>query len=99
MVKDIEKSILSALTDQILNVIHDQYIHLHIEGHEVSQLVLDSGSIHELGLKPIGRYIKHYELRIFLLDGNTDCLGDMRLAQTRSSEKEERVECCLSRRS
>ena len=96
MIEYIEERILRALTHEILDVVHDQHIHLHIEGEEVSELVPHIDSIHVLGLEPVCRDIKDYKIRIFLLDGDTDSLCKMSLTETRTAEKEEWVESSLS---
>ena len=45
-----------------------------------------------MGLEPVGRNIEHYELRKTLFHSQTYCLSYVSLAQSRSSEEEERVE-------
>ena len=80
-----------------VNIIDDEHVHLHIECKEVCKLVPYIDSIHILGLESVCRNIENYQLRIPLLDLDTDSLRKMSLSKTRTSEKEKRVERSLSR--
>ena len=91
MVEDVEEGILSAVAGQVLDVIHDENIHFHIECEKIRETVVHI-CIHILGLEPVGRNIEHYELRKTLFHSQTYCLSYVSLAQPRSSEEEERVE-------
>ena len=99
MIEYIEERILSTWSYKILNIIHDQDIHLLIERKEVCELILDIYCIHELSLESACRHIQYYKIRILLLDGDTDCLCKVCLTKSRTSEKEERVERSLARSS
>ena len=97
VVEDVEECILSALTHKILDVIHNEHIHLHIECKEVSKLVSHIHRIHILSLESVRRNIKHYEFWVLLLDLDTDRLCKVGLSKTWTAKEEERVECCLTR--
>ena len=96
VVEDREEGVLSSRSVKILDIIHDQHIHLLVECYKVCELILYIHRIHELSLETACWNIQNYEFRIFLLDCNTDCLRKMGLSESRTSEKEERVERCLA---
>ena len=97
MVEDGEERILSAWSVKVLDVIHDEHVHLLVECYEVCELVLDCNSIHELCLEPARRDIKDNEIRIFLLDCDTYRLCKVCLSETWTSEEEQWVERSLAR--
>ena len=97
VIEDIEECILRTLSHKVLDIVNNQYIHLHIECEEVCKFVLYINRIHVLGLEPVCRYIQYHQFRILLLDLDTNRLSKMGLAETWTSEQEKRVECCLSR--
>ena len=96
MIEYMKECILCTRGCKLLDIIDYQDIHLHIEGKEVCQLVIDIDSIHVLCLEPVSRYVEDNQLRIFLLDGYTDRLGYVRLPESRPAEKEERVKSRLA---
>ena len=81
MVEDIEESVLGPLTDQILDIVHNQDLNLHIECKEICEFVLHIDCIHILGLELVSCHIQNYLLRELLLDGKTYGLGDMSLSK------------------
>ena len=97
MVEYVEEGILRTVAGKILNVIDDENVHLHVEGHEISELIVHI-SLHILRFEPVGRYIENYEFRELLLNCDTDCLSEVRLSEPRTSEEEKRVERRFSRR-
>ena len=97
MVEYVEEGILRAVAGKILNVIDDENVHLHVEGHEICELVVHI-CLHILRLEPVGRHIENYEFRELFLNCDTDCLSKVRLSESRTTEEEKRVERRFSRR-
>ena len=62
-----------------------------VEGHEVHEAVALDG-VHVLGLELVAGHVEDHEVRILLLDGDAGGLDQVRLAETRSAENEQRVE-------
>ena len=92
VVEHIEERALGTLSLQVLDVVDDQDIDLHIEGQEVGQLVADVDGIHILRLELVAADIEDDEVRILLVDADADGLREVRLAEAWTAENEERVE-------
>ena len=97
VIEYIEDRTLRTWTLEILDVVDDEDIHLHIEREKVCKFVLSVCRIHILDLEPVCRNIENYKFRIFLLYGNTDSLSKVSLAKSRTSEEEKRIEGSLAR--
>jgi len=92
MIEDVEEGRLVALPYQILDIVDDEYIYLHIISQEVGELVADVHCVHVLGLELVAGHIEDYEVREFLLDGKADCIGHVGFAQAGTAEDEQRIE-------
>ena len=92
MVEHVEERILRARAEQILNIIDNKDIDLHVECQEVGKLVPDIDSIHVLSLELVSSHVENYLVWIFLFNGDTDGLRQVRLAESRGAEKEKRIE-------
>ena len=92
VIEHVEERILRPLPLQILDVVDDEDVYLHVEGQEIRQLVVHVDGIHELCLELVAADIEDDEVRILLVDADADGLGEMRLAETGATEDEERIE-------
>ena len=97
VVEDVEHRILRSLTLQALDIIHDEHVDLHIECQEIREFVAHEHGIHVLGLELAARHIEDNQLGIFLLNGVSDSLGDVCLAQSRSAKDKQRIESGFTR--
>ena len=87
-----EKRILrGSLPCQLVNIVQNQHIYQLIEVQEIVNLVLAHG-FRELRLEDIGRHVQHHLIRVVLLYFHTDCLCQMRFAQTGTSVYQQRIE-------
>ena len=92
MVEDVEESRLGALAGQVLDVVYNKDVDLHVVGQEVRELVAHVHGVHILGFELVAGDIEHHEFGELLLDGKTGRLGDVGFAKTRTAEDEQRVE-------
>ena len=97
MVEYVEEGILRGRADELLDVIHDEDIDPHVESHEVRQLVLYVHGIDVLSLELIAGHIEDDHVRIGFVHCDADCLCQMGLSKSGTSEDEQRVERCLAR--
>ena len=97
VVEDVEHRILRPLALQALDIIHDEHVDLHIECQEIREFVAHEHGIHVLGLELAARHIEDNQLGIFLLNGVSDSLGDVCLAQSRSAKDKQRIESGFTR--
>ena len=68
---------------QLLDVIHNQHVHLRVERKEVCELVVHVDCVHILCLEPVGRYIEDNQFRELFLDCESYGLGRcLRIADT-----------------
>ena len=91
VVEYVEESILGALAQEVLDVVHYEDVDSLIESDEVHDAVAFHG-IHILRLEFVSGDIQHLQVLETLFDVNADGLGDMRFAQTGAAEEEERIE-------
>ena len=96
VIENIEESRLGAGSLKILYVIYDEHVYLLVEPQEISHLVTHIDRIHILGLELVSADIQDNEFRELLMDGYTDSLGQMRLAESGTAEDEQRVERSLA---
>ena len=97
VVEHVEEGILAPLSHEVLDIVDDEDVHPHVVRKEIREFVVDVDGIHVLGLELIPGNIENDEVGEFLLDGDTDGLGEMSLAKTRSAEDEQRIERSLAR--
>ncbi len=97
MIEHIEERVLGALSQEVLDVVHQQDVDLHVERHEIHEAVPLHG-IHILRLELVTGHIQDHEVRIAFLDGDAGRLDKMRLAEARAAEDEQRIERGLSGR-
>ena len=97
MIEYVEERVLRGRAVQFLDVIHYEDIDPHVEGHEVSQLVLYTDRIDVLGPELVAGDIEDNKIRVGFVDGDTDRLREMGLAKSRATEDEQRVERSLAR--
>ena len=91
VVEYVEERILGTGTHQILDIVYNENVYTLIEGNEIYNAVVLDG-VHVLGLELVPRYIEDHLVLEMFLNGNTDGLGNVGFAQTRTSEEEQRVE-------
>ena len=82
MIEYVEERVLRGRAVQFLDVIHYEDIDPHVEGHEVSQLVLYTDRIDVLGPELVAGDIEDNKIRVGFVDGDTDRLCEMGLAKS-----------------
>ena len=92
MVEDVEEGVLRPLADEILDVVDDEDVDLHIVRQEIGELVADVYSVHILGLELVAGDIEDHQLRELLLDRDAYGLGDMGLSAFPFNEVAETID-------
>ena len=83
MVEHVEECVLCTWAEQVLDIIDNKDVDFHVECQEVGKLVPDIDSIHILSLELVSCNVENYLVRIFLFNGDTDGLRQVRLAESR----------------
>ena len=96
VIEYVEERVLGGRPDEFLDVIHDKHVDPHVESHEIGKLVLDVHGIDVLRPEFVAGHIEDDKIRVGLVDGNADRLGQMGLPQAGASENEQRIERGLS---
>jgi len=93
MVENVEICILRPrFSGEILYIINDQHINHLIKVHEIGELVLNIGCIHELDLEQVSRDVQDDLFGHQFLYFNPDGLSQVGLSQAGTSVNKQRIE-------